>query len=476
LKVRGYSVELSEIESALAAVDGIAQSAAAAWHDEHGETRLAAYVVIRDAEPLSPMRIRTSLAQRLPHYMLPSRIVLLEQLPLLPSGKVDRGALQSMPARIEVGREPTAPATRTERTVARAWETELGCALTDVHTEFADLGGDSADAVTVCLRLSKVYGVDIQPLDLYQAPTVAALSARVDELSRAQSAAERTSPLVALRSDGRRPPWFLVPGAGGDVHVAFSYYGRIARHLDSDQPLYALIARGTRGEAYSSEDVEQMAADYLSELKQVQPAGPYHLVGGCLGGSVAFEMAQQLHAAGEKVGALVLLDAPYPETISASSRARALRANAHFLDKLIQRLTHHRQALRRMTPVTAVSYLWRKVRMFPRFYLMTTYRWARHHPDVRKARRIEQAIRGRRGHIAAYRPRPYAGKVTVITSEAWWDQECTRRWERVAAGGVEFRVTPGGHESQLLDHADKVAAILAARVRSQPQRGGQDRD
>ena len=129
--------------------------------------------------------------------------------------------------------------------------------------------------------------------------------------------------MVPIQPAGSRPPVFAVPGLGGIV-VAFN---NLAMLLGSDQPFYGLQPRGLDGRLAPFETVEVMAEHYLAEVRTVQPHGPYRLVGVCMGGLVAFEMAQRLRAEGEEVAFLALLDVRPPQPLRRWLPARRQRGN-----------------------------------------------------------------------------------------------------------------------------------------------------
>src|SRR5262249_21310663 len=114
---------------------------------------------------------------------------------------------------------------------------------------------------------------------------------------------------------GSKPPFFLVAGGvGGEAELIV--YAGLVRYLDSQQPFYGLRARGVDDLVDPHETVEQMAAEHLAEIRSVQPHGPYFIGGGCAGGVVAFEIAQQLRTQGEPVAALILIDSGFPRRSS----------------------------------------------------------------------------------------------------------------------------------------------------------------
>src|SRR6185295_19030205 len=137
---------------------------------------------------------------------------------------------------------------------------------------------------------------------LFQAPTVARLAAVIEK-----DWTPAWSSLVEIQPGGSRPAFFCVHALGGNV---VEYY-ELARHLGEEQPFYGLQSQGFDGKRSPHTRVEDMAAHYIKELRELQPEGPYFIGGRSLGGMVAFEMAQQLRAQGQTIGLLALLDT-YP--------------------------------------------------------------------------------------------------------------------------------------------------------------------
>ena len=191
-----------------------------------------------------------------------------------------------------------------EAELAGIWRKVLGIPAVGVHDDFFDLGGNSLLAVLLAARIEKRCGVAVTPAVLFEAPTVSRLAAWIRE----RGAALSWSPLVAIQPNGDRPPFFCVHGAGG--HVVG--YADLARRLGPDQPVYGLQAIGLDGRQVPETDLQAMAARYVTEIRSLQPRGPYYLGGLSFGGVVAFEMARALDAQGERVGLLALFDTTRP--------------------------------------------------------------------------------------------------------------------------------------------------------------------
>ncbi|MGA4837498.1 amino acid adenylation domain-containing protein [Streptomyces sp. G45] len=298
VKVRGFRVELGEIEALIAAQPGITGAAVTV----RDGSRLAAYLVGRDGERPDVAAVRDRLGGVLPEYMVPSAYVVLDRLPLTKNGKLDRRALPApdLPAPGE-GRGPR---TAQEKALCELFAETLGLPRVGAEDSFFALGGHSLLAARLVSRARTSLGVDLRIQDVFDAPTVAALAAGL------QPGAGPAAPtgLLPLRAAGRSAPLFAVhPGAGiGWVYTA------LLDHLDAEQPLYALQSRALRNDELPK-SVDDMAADYVEQIRAVQPTGPYHLLGWSFGAVVAHAMAVHLRGLGEEVALLAMLDGYPPD-------------------------------------------------------------------------------------------------------------------------------------------------------------------
>ncbi|WP_439519436.1 type I polyketide synthase [Hydrogenophaga sp.] len=229
------------------------------------------------------------------------------------------------------------PRNDVERTLVGFWEELLGVNQVGVEDSFFDLGGHSLIAVRLFAMVKKAYRVEFPISVLFEAPTIALCAAMIRERigdsgssDPASSSAGSAAPppkrrfihLVPMHDGegGERTPFFLVAGMFGNV----LNLRHLARLLGTDRPFYGLQARGLYGDQAPHETFEEAAADYIAEMRQVQPHGPYLLGGFSGGGITAYEIARQLEAAGEKVDLLVLLDTPLPMRPLLNSADRAI--------------------------------------------------------------------------------------------------------------------------------------------------------
>ncbi|MCS0602715.1 acyltransferase domain-containing protein [Streptomyces sp. LP11] len=200
------------------------------------------------------------------------------------------------------------PRTDREQTVAHLWEQTLGIGGIGVHDNFFDLGGDSLRAVLLAGRLRRTGVLDVPAATLLAAPTVAGVLAATGDGDQPTGTANALAPLLPLRPEGSAAPLFCVhPGAG----VSWRYTGLLP-HLGGDQPVYGIQAAGLDGTRPPAPDAPGMVASYVDLVREVQPHGPYRLLGWSYGGFVAHAMARALRERGERVELLAMLDAPQP--------------------------------------------------------------------------------------------------------------------------------------------------------------------
>ncbi|MET8058570.1 amino acid adenylation domain-containing protein [Streptomyces microflavus] len=306
VKIRGFRIELGEIEAVLAAHPQVADVAVVVREDVPGDKRLVGYVVPAPGTDPVPGELREHAAAALPVHMVPSAVVVLDRLPLTGNGKLDRKALPA--PGVPVGGGGRAPRTVREEQLCSVFAEVLGLPSAGVEDNFFDLGGHSLLAVRLAGRIRAAFGIEVSIGTVFQAPTPAALDAALD-ISREDDPLDVLLPLRPARP-GDRSPVHCVHPAGG---LSWCYAGLI-RHLPADVPIYGLQAQGV-GEATADEPLpttlEELAAHYASRIREVQPEGPYRLLGWSTGGIIAHAIAAVLQEAGHEVELLAILDA-YP--------------------------------------------------------------------------------------------------------------------------------------------------------------------
>lgn len=413
VKVRGFLVEPGEVDAALLTLPEVREAVTVGVpHQEGGGHRLVAYVVPAGDRTGAPA-IRAGLRAVLPGHMVPATIVFLEALPRTARGKIDRGALPSPPPSVT----GTTPESVWEGIVAEAWGWVLDLDEVPRDADFFELGGDSLAAEALITLVTGHLGVPadgVTPALLAEAPTVAEFAAR---LRRRPDPRHPT--LTQLRTGGSRPPLFLVAG-GGALGVGFV---PLARHLDGDQPCYALHSHGLEYRAVPDWSVRSAARRHLRTLRNVQPRGPYYLGGHSFGGLLALEMARQLHRSGERVELLVILDSfpPNPALLPRPPRTlmRRVRAAAGV-------------ALTGIVPAPGRDQYWR-------FHAQSLV-LSRH-----------------------YSPPPFPGSVLVIVSDSD-EREARASWAPHLTGPWQLRRVPGDHRSFLREPYVATTADLVTQA------------
>ncbi|MCA1994566.1 MAG: condensation domain-containing protein [Coleofasciculus sp. S288] len=208
-----------------------------------------------------------------------------------------------------------APRTPTEEALADIWAEVFGLEQVGVHDDFFSLGGHSMLAIQLLSRMRDAFQLDLPSRYLFQSPTVAGLAECIEELQTktlpSQAEQQSESSVVIIQPGGSKKPFFFIPGAGGN-EIEFVVYANLGRYMNPEQPVYGLKARSFDAEGNPYTKLEALAVDYVKEIRAAQPDGPYFLGGECVGGVLAFEIAQQLLAEGQKVALLVLMDATKP--------------------------------------------------------------------------------------------------------------------------------------------------------------------
>ncbi|MER7756283.1 amino acid adenylation domain-containing protein [Kitasatospora sp. NPDC097643] len=263
--------------------------------------------------------IKDELANLLPDYMLPNRVLVLDSLPLTANGKVDLKALAASDAvrTAEVRSEYVAPSTRHERWLAEAWGQALKYEDVSVADEFFAVGGNSLVAVALVNRINREFGIALPLQVVFERPKLADLAARIERAETGDGGvAEPGSRLVPLHPGAGERPVFCWPGLGG-YPMNLRLLGREAA---DGRAFYGIQAHGINPGETPYPTIREMAAADVAELRRIQPEGPYTLWGYSFGARVAFEAAWQLEQAGQQVENLLLICPGNPEVRQADGR------------------------------------------------------------------------------------------------------------------------------------------------------------
>lgn len=302
IKLRGYRIELEEIENVLRSHPAVALAAVSTWEPAAGDKALVAYVAPHKGASIDKQAVRRFLEQRLPHYMVPSDWVFLENLPRTSSFKVDWKALPKPVRKPQEAAQPSAEnLDETQAALLTIWQQLLGTDSIGLDDDFFESGGHSLLAVRLFLEIERQLGVRLSSGVIYEAPTIRKL-----ERLLKREPDPRLRAVVPLRGQGRRLPLFLIHAHEGSVFL----YHRLAQRLGADQPVYGLQAVTLAFSVQSVPRLEDIAAEFMREIRTVQPRGPYCLAGFCAGAYLAYETACQLQAGGENVALLGILNTP----------------------------------------------------------------------------------------------------------------------------------------------------------------------
>lgn len=471
-KIRGYRIEPAEIEAALKMHAQLRDAVVTVREDQPGDKRLIAYLLPMQQPFPDVDALHKALKTSLPEYMVPSAFVVLDDLPLTSSGKVDYARLPSpKPAASDKRIRLIPPRDELELQLTKIWEKLLGTAPIGITENFFDLGGHSLLIVKLVDAMEKALGRSLPLSILFQAPTIEQLSHAL----RSEGCLPTWSSLVPIQPSGSKRPFFCVHEGTGDVMC----YRELAMCLGMDQPFFGLQPVGLDGKNLPHNRVEDMVTHYLQEMRCLQPEGPYFLGGLCFGVYIALEMARKLQAEGENVGLLVCFDTfgglvvkkrrlqTFPssakwkaikniptKTANAFSYLRSLAGKNRGTRKLPAKLRFLQQLLVRL-----IACVYLKLEVPLPFGLRR----------LRILNAIEQARR-------TYDPGVFSGRMILFQSTAEWRgyTNPAETWAESVLGGVEIYHVPGGHIGMLKQPHVQILAKELSRCLEQGTPGRRD--
>ncbi|WP_067493668.1 non-ribosomal peptide synthetase [Nocardia ignorata] len=295
LEIHGRRIEPAEIEAALLTEPEIAYAVVTAADASTPGARLIGYVVPVPGRHVDTAAVLARLRAALPQALVPATLIELDRLPLGGNGKVVRSAL---PAPTITANPTRPPATELQRLIADRIAATLGSPV-GLDDDFFELGGNSLLGVLVSSDIAAATGVPVTVRWLYTTPTVAALAERIAGFDGHSGDDDALGTVLVLRRKGSRPPLFCVHSA---VPLAWCYAG-LTGYLP-DRPVYGLQATELTG----TPTIDDLVEHYLAAVLELQPRGPYHLLGWSLGGQIAHALAVRLRDTGARVGVLTMLD------------------------------------------------------------------------------------------------------------------------------------------------------------------------
>jgi acyl-coenzyme A synthetase/AMP-(fatty) acid ligase/thioesterase domain-containing protein len=454
VKVRGYRVEVGAVEKALLEVAGVVDAAVISRPTPTGDTQLVGYLLSAPDAHLTASSLRRALLAQLPDYMVPAVFVRMDAFPLTHSGKIDRLRLPTPDGtRPELDVPYLPPRTPLETRLAALWAKLLQIDRVGLYDNLFDLGSNSLVAAQAVAALREELGIALPLRYIFDGPTVAELAARVS-VEQEQRRPVLLPGVTTLRG-GDGAPLFVVPGGnGGEEELLL--FARLAHEMGLTRPLHGLLACGPDAAATCYASVAALAEVYVAAVRRVQPQGSYWVLGECIGGSVAFEVARRLLAGGATVAQLILMDARLPSpgggaasTQPAGAAAMVGRQIAAWWGRLRYQAAH-------TPPRSCAALLAAKLRRQAARLGESPERMARR--LVANATYRELATH--------YRPaEPYMGDVIFLMSAEWAAEGLLARWQPLLTGRVHTIVVPGCHNDYLGAHVRTTAVALAARLR-----------
>ena len=456
----GQKISPREIDDAL--MENPDVNAAAAFpfpHPTLGE-EIAVVLVAKPGSGLTEEKVTQFLRDRLAAYKIPRRIVFADDIPKGTTGKIQRHELAGafgLSEKIDALRASRHSDQRTpsllETRLKLLWEKALGLEKTvGLDENFSMLGGDSLQAVELLELVKRELGYSLPQSVLIEHATVAGMAAYIDKDMV-------SSCVVPIQTKGALVPFFCVHGVDGGV-LGFLH---LARHLGDDQPFYGIQSVGFDDKQMPLTRIEDMAARYISDIRKVQPAGPYFIGGYSMGGMVAYEMTRQLKAEGESVALLALIDAfASPRRLREKSMDRWRRRSAQLAKVRFAGLGEYlAQRWRNSASLAAQG-----VR-----HTLLKARWCLADFAGGKtpmALRPQSVGEVNAMAIQAYRMRPCECDAVLLKGELnpLYDPHMHDDWEEFIRGHLDIRSIHGRHLEVLNEtHARSLAAELAHCIR-----------
>jgi thioesterase domain-containing protein/acyl carrier protein len=461
LDLAGLEVERLEADNGIADFDLFF-----AWVEAAGKLRCE---LKYNADSYEQMEIE----QFLKHYRC-----LLENILNRPEAKIasaDLVEIEQVQPRAAIAPEretAIAPRNDLEQRLQDIWERELGRQPIGVADNFFEVGGNSMIALQIFNEIRTLFGKNLPLSTLFQCGTIERLAEILaeDRLGQNREQNRNWSSLVAIQPLGHKTPLFCIHGLGGNILNLYD----LSRHLGPDQPFYGLQAQGLDGKQAPLNRVEDMAANYIREIRTIQPNGPYLLSGLSMGGMVAFEMAQQLQAQGQAIALLGLLDT----YSSIYYKPLSLRA---WLTRHLRNFRHLDRKDKLNYPIKGVAAIRRRAQD-----LWNRYRPPVEEPQIEPPRDEPQftpflTADGQETYVEVtpvstanneallhYTPTPYSGRIALFRAQQqpWWSEhDPLLGWAGLAEAGIQVYAVSGHHHNMTYEpHAIEMARQLSTCI------------
>ncbi|MCK4492568.1 MAG: AMP-binding protein, partial [Methylococcales bacterium] len=459
VKLRGFRVELGEIEQRLCLYSSVREAVVLLYEHEQ-DKRLLAYATVDKTQKTSVRDLQDWLKKTLPDYMLPVQILFLEVLPMTPNGKVDKKALFSA-ENLEILHlnrpQTTPPETITEKILVQIWAELLGLdslkgSSLNRDDDFFAMGGHSLIAAQLIAQLQKTFQIKLPLVCLFENPTIASLARYIDDGATGSTEQNKAwSPLVPFQLSGTKNPVFIIPG-GAAAEGELMNLVKLVYLLGKDRPIYGLRARGWDGQQSPYMSVAEMAADFIKVMQQIQPQGDYLLVGECLGGRVMLEVAQQLNQQGETIKGLFLIEPPLHDS----------SANIYSFIKymILPRLKNQWGQFKALSVDEWGGVIMDKMGRFKR--LLWPEVLDNNPTEIASDETIERQQEAHQNRILSHQPSKHLGDLTLLMTKRLRDNPPTLGWEALATGRVTLMELPSNdeHTAYLGDNVDATAEHL----------------
>ncbi|MFH8768881.1 non-ribosomal peptide synthase/polyketide synthase [Streptomyces sp. NPDC017958] len=435
VKLRGFRVELREVEVALSAYPGIGQAVALVREDRPGDKRLVGYVVPDAGAPAPDLAaLQAHLAEKLPEFMVPSALVVLDKLPLTSHTKLDRKALPA-PDQQRTDDSAGRPRSPQETVLCELFADALGVPGLGIDDDFFLLGGNSLLAASLVSRIRSVLGCELSIQALFTSPTVRALAER---LAGGAGPDEHNAldVLLPLRAKGSGPALFCFHAGGG---LSWRYAG-LLRHLPASVPVYGVQARAFGTPGYRPGGIEEIAEHFAERIRAAQPEGPYHLLGWSFGGLVAQAVATRLQADGAEVGLVAVLDS-FPVSSAVAAPVAPGSGEQNLMAALLEATGLGEQLPGGAEPDEETVAAVLRAQGNPLTDLLADHL-------VTVAQTFQDNVELRR----AFTPKVFRGDLLLLAAGADGPgaEAGTRRWQPYVDGRVDARTITGRHEQMLL--------------------------
>ncbi|MEO7458043.1 MAG: thioesterase domain-containing protein, partial [Gemmatimonadaceae bacterium] len=413
VKLRGFRIEVGEIEAVLASDPAVRTCAVLLRNDPGIEARLVAYYVPEPGASTTPDALRARLDTLLPSYMVPWLYVPVESMPLSPSGKLDRKALPA-PEGVLPRAAAVAPRNDIEARVLAIWEHVLNRKNIGVTERFNEVGGNSLAAVRVFARIEREFEQKLQLVTMLKHDTVEKIAVLLREPARVDA----WSCIVPFETVADGVPVFCPHAQTGNVLI----YQHFAKEIGAHHPVYGIEAYGNWGDQEPHESMDEMIRFYVDEIVKVRPHGPYIFMGGSLGGYIALELARAMRARGEEVRMLAMYDTvgtDYPRYSLFGRIAKFVKSHGGFPLWRVQSVFH--SGKERLTPRLVYWNLRKTLRWWyentRRDYLYWKYEDANPPRDFAMPANLTRVRLASRRMLRGYRAEPYPGKITYFRAD-----------------------------------------------------------